>query len=97
LVPTELAFVLLTLWTAIADTCCVVVAAIHKTAEEIFLCVAAVGFALLFNGLNWRTRGAYAQLGLGYRTLHRNASRNTRIGTVLLLSGAAGAAAFYVL
>jgi hypothetical protein len=74
-----------------------VIAAIHTTAEEICLLVAAAGFALLFNGLNWRTRGADAQLGLGYRTLHQNAWRNTRLGTVLLLSGAVGAAAFYLL
>lgn len=74
-----------------------VVAAIHTTAEEICLLVAAAGFALLFNGLNWHTRGADARLGLGYRTLHRNAGRNIRIGAVLLLSGVAGAAAFYAL
>jgi hypothetical protein len=82
---------------AIADTAAVVAAAIHTTAEEICLFIAAAGFALLFNGLNWRTTGADAQLGLGYRTLHRNARRNIRIGTVLLSSGAAGAAALYVL
>jgi hypothetical protein len=75
----------------------VAIAAIHATAQEICLLVAAAGFALLFSGLNWRTRGADAQLGLGYRTLHQNARRNTRLGTVLLLSGAVGAAAFYLL
>jgi hypothetical protein len=97
LCPHEAAFILLALWIAIADTRSVVIAAIHTTAEEICLLVAAAGFALLFNGLNWRTRGSDARRGLGYRTLHQNARRNTRLGTVLLLSGAVGGAAFYLL